>query len=154
MPTDKQIEAAAKALEKEVRLKPWAKYKDLASLALTAAEQAEPAPKAEPVATVAQICAVGQQWHSVYPQDALNNLPVGTPLYTAPPAPDERAVEALRVALDALESAREQILKDYRTWVADDTEAKPYYGQISRYDQVNAAIHEVEAALAAKEAGE
>lgn len=46
--------------------------------------------------------------------------------------------------LVAMNAASDQILDSYRTWVADDTEAKPRYGQIPRYDQLNAAITKLE----------
>lgn len=73
-------------------------------------------------------------------------------LESTPPAP--KVTDALAVAHEALEAASYQILEDYRTWVADDKDAKPRYGQYPRYDQVNAAIRVVSEALtAAQEAG-
>lgn len=56
---------------------------------------------------------------------------------------------ALKTARNALETAADKILDDYRTWVADNTEAKPRYGQIPEYDAVNAAVRECEDALLA-----
>lgn len=55
----------------------------------------------------------------------------------------------LKTARDALETAADKILDDYRTWVADDVTAKPRYGQIAAYDAVNAAVRECEDALCA-----
>lgn len=55
----------------------------------------------------------------------------------------------LKMARDALETAADKMLEDYRTWVADDVAAKPRYGQIPAYDAVNAAVRECEDALCA-----
>ncbi|WP_144708663.1 MULTISPECIES: hypothetical protein [unclassified Aminobacter] len=71
-------------------------------------------------------------------------------LEATPPAP--MVTEALTIAHEALEAASDQILESYRTWVADDKDAKPRYGQYPRYDQVNAAIRVVSEALTASEA--
>lgn len=50
MPSEKQIEAAAKAMETLALEQGFVPWDEAASVALTAAEQAEPAPAAEPVA--------------------------------------------------------------------------------------------------------
>lgn len=52
MVSEKQIEAAAKAMETLALERGFVPWDEAASVALTAAEQAEPAPAAEPVACV------------------------------------------------------------------------------------------------------
>lgn len=80
------------------------------------------------------------------------DLRILSTLEATPPAP--KVTEALTIAHEALEAASDQILESYRTWVADDKDAKPRYGQYPRYDQVNAAIRVVSETLtAAQEAG-
>ena len=51
---------------------------------LSALEPAAPEGEQEAVATVAKVNAAGASWNTVYPADALDKLPIGTPLYTRP----------------------------------------------------------------------
>jgi len=51
---------------------------------LSALEPAAPEGQQDAVATVAKVNAAGTSWNTVYPVDALDKLPIGTPLYTRP----------------------------------------------------------------------
>jgi hypothetical protein len=59
---------------------------------------------AEPVCTVALIGAAGSRWLAPHPIDALDHLPVGTPLFVSPPLSreGEDTAEVLRSALQRI----------------------------------------------------
>jgi len=80
MVTDEQMIAATKAYAGiDGKCRPAAMR--------AALEAALSASDAEPACTVAEIGAGGYRMLAPYPLDAINHLPVGTPLYAAPPAP-------------------------------------------------------------------
>lgn len=103
MPSEKQIEAAAKAMETLALEQGFVPWDEAASVALTAAEQAEPAPAAEAVAWVAADtlnsphpgCVSSLAYMSQIDKDMGREY---VPLYTRPP--ESRLREArLREAL-------------------------------------------------------
>lgn len=74
--------------------------------ALSDAVQSKAERDVEPVATVAEVHADGKRlYNTTYPSNALDKLPVGTPLYTFPPTSE---LEALRKRVAELEKALEK----------------------------------------------
>lgn len=73
---DSQINASANG-NRDVVYGPFA-------LIANAALSTPKAEVVEPVATVSEIRAAGSKWHGTYPTYALDKIPVGTRLYTAP----------------------------------------------------------------------
>lgn len=153
MVTDKMVEAAAiiKRLREEAGSTKFCE--GLASVTtedIAAIEAALSASDAEPVCTVAEIKAGGHRMLAPYPLDAINHLPLGTPLYAAPPAVSVKALE-----WDGMEcrSSRGDLYSIHRlsenVWVArkNGTSISDWHGTEDAAKAAAQADYETRAAL-------